>query len=142
MSQIYNLRNGIPRGAVRVDRRSPWGNQFMMRGTSEAERVRVCDAFEAWAMAPEQAAFRGWVRRDLAGKDLACWCAPKRCHAETLRRIANEDPVTCHDHDCVRRDECPHYLADLSVERHVVSGRSGGGCDLWDLEAGLAGFGE
>jgi hypothetical protein len=28
------------------------------------------------------------------------------------------------------------------VERHVVSGRSGGGCDLWDLEAGLAGFGE
>ena len=28
----------------------------------------------------------------------------------------------------------PHYLADLSVERHVASGRSGGSCDLWEGE--------
>jgi hypothetical protein len=25
----------------------------------------------------------------LRGKDLACWCAPKRCHAEVLRELAN-----------------------------------------------------
>jgi len=50
------------------------------------------------------------------------------------------EPIKCHDTDCPQRLACPHFLADLSVERHVVSGRSGGGCDLWDLEAGLAGF--
>lgn len=26
---------------------------------------------------------------ELRGKDLACWCAPKRCHAEVLLELAN-----------------------------------------------------
>jgi hypothetical protein len=95
--RILNLRNGLPLGAVRVDRSGPWGNPFPMRDKSEAERDRVCDAFEAWAMAPERATFRAEARRALAGKDLACWCAPKRCHAETLRRIANDAEISPHD---------------------------------------------
>lgn len=38
------------------------------------------------------------VRRELAGKSLACWCAlpapgqPDHCHAAVLLRIANEVP--------------------------------------------------
>ncbi len=40
--------------------------------------------------------------------------------------------VSCHDWDCVRSEECPHFLRDLSEVHHVASGRSGGGCDLWN----------
>ena len=40
--------------------------------------------------------------------------------------------IKCHDADCPQRTACPHYLADLSVTRHVASGRSGGSCDLWE----------
>jgi hypothetical protein len=29
------------------------------------------------------------VRRDLAGKDLACWCPPGPCHADVLLEVAN-----------------------------------------------------
>jgi hypothetical protein len=44
------------------------------------------------------AQYRDWLQRqpelmaalsELRGKDLACWCAPKRCHAEVLRELAN-----------------------------------------------------
>ncbi|MFG6084223.1 DUF4326 domain-containing protein [Paracoccus litorisediminis] len=28
------------------------------------------------------------VRRELAGKDLICWCAPEACHGHILRDIA------------------------------------------------------
>ena len=32
------------------------------------------------------------IRAELAGKDLACWCAPgKMCHADVLLRVANRE---------------------------------------------------
>jgi len=31
------------------------------------------------------------VRAELAGKDLVCYCAPARCHADVLMRIANDE---------------------------------------------------
>jgi hypothetical protein len=42
------------------------------------------------------------------------------------------DVYRCWDIDCPCRPACPHYLADLSVTHHIATGRSGGGCDLWD----------
>lgn len=89
--RIWNLRRPqeIPNDAVRVDRRSPWGNPFRMRNGSDQERNRVCDAFEEWVMSSEQELYRKEVRRVLRGKNLTCWCSPLRCHAETLLRIAN-----------------------------------------------------
>ena len=79
----------LPENAVRVDRQSIWGNPFIMRNDSDEERNRVCDAYEKWLQ--ERPAMIDRAKRELRGKDLACWCAPKRCHAETLLRIANED---------------------------------------------------
>lgn len=86
--RIYNMRglHGIvPAGAVLVDRSSDWGNPFVMHG--EADRDRVCDIFAdyaQWRLARQP----NWLD-PLRGKALACWCAPKRCHAETLRDLAN-----------------------------------------------------
>jgi hypothetical protein len=42
--------------------------------------------------------YRAWIVRqpalmaalqELHGKDLVCWCAPERCHAEVLIELAN-----------------------------------------------------
>lgn len=93
--KVLNIRDfkpgKWPENTVRVDRRSEWGNPFIMRNDSDKERDRVCDAFEEmvakWLL-PETIAA---LKKDLKGKNLACWCAPKRCHAETLLRIANEE---------------------------------------------------
>jgi hypothetical protein len=74
-------------GFITVDRGTVWGNPFVME--TEKDRDKVCDLFEQYAkwrltVEPE------WLK-PLRGKDLACWCAPKRCHAETLLRLANAD---------------------------------------------------
>lgn len=74
-------------GAQRVDRGTDWGNPFIM--CREKDRDRVCDLFElyaVWRLTIDQ----DWLR-PLRGKTLACWCAPKRCHAETLLRLANKE---------------------------------------------------
>lgn len=75
-------------GAIRVDRGSEWGNPFVMHGYSDAERERVCNLYEAyakWRLTVDPK----WLD-PLRGHDLACWCSPKRCHADTLLRLANE----------------------------------------------------
>ena len=87
---IFSLRVGtvILSHTVKVDRSSDYGNPFVMNGATDAERDRVCDLFEqyaAWRLSVEPE----WLK-PLRGKNLACWCAPKRCHGETLLRLANE----------------------------------------------------
>jgi hypothetical protein len=38
------------------------------------------------------------IRRDLAGRDLCCWCPPGHpCHADVLMEIANEPAVSSPD---------------------------------------------
>lgn len=84
---IYNMKDGpLPAGVIRVDRGTSWGNPFIMYG--EYHRDEVCNRFElyaAWRLTIEP----DWLK-PLRGKSLACWCAPKRCHVETLMRLANE----------------------------------------------------
>ena len=41
------------------------------------------------------------IRRELRGKDLVCFCAPKPCHADVLLEIAN-------DPDCNIRETQEH----------------------------------
>jgi hypothetical protein len=48
--------------------------------------------YRAFIRAPEQAELRTAARRELRGKDLACWCSLEGpCHADELITIANED---------------------------------------------------
>lgn len=90
MPKVYNVRNlHRPIGCKMVDRSTPYGNPSPMR--CEADRDRVCDEFEAWVMLPEQAGLRAQAKAELKGFNLLCWCAPKRCHAETWLRIVNEE---------------------------------------------------
>lgn len=89
MPNVLSLRAASIKNldGVRVDRGSQWGNPFIMENESEKERDRVCDLYERyaeWRLSVEP----HWLD-ELKGKNLACWCTPKRCHAETLLRLAN-----------------------------------------------------
>lgn len=91
---IKNLRNSKPQYAwqVRVDRVSILGNPFYMK--NEFERNRVCEQYEAYFHEKMQRTDTDFYREVMRlheilqqyGKlELYCWCAPKRCHAETIK---------------------------------------------------------
>jgi len=72
--------------AVYIGRGSPFGNPFVIG--KDGDRDKVCDQYEAMLLNNPQLVER--VKTELKGKDLVCFCAPKRCHGDTLLRIANE----------------------------------------------------
>jgi hypothetical protein len=90
--KVINLRDfpghKAPPGAVRIDRRSKWGNPFPVnRGRPRAQAI---ENYRAWLYAPAQSKLLAQARRELRGQDLACWCAPLPCHGDVLLAAANE----------------------------------------------------
>ena len=95
-AKILNLRH-IPgdtsakalldRGIVRVDRRTPWGNKFVVGRHGSRDRVIERYRQDLWHrirsgdLPLERLA-------SIAHMPLACHCAPLRCHAEVLARAA------------------------------------------------------
>lgn len=95
MIVIKNLRTERPTKAwqVKVDRSSVLGNPFYM--ASENQRDEVCNKYEAYfnKKMDTDTRFREEVRRlyriyrTYGTLELFCWCAPKRCHAETIKKF-------------------------------------------------------
>ncbi|SEN88259.1 DUF4326 domain-containing protein [Nonomuraea pusilla] len=106
----------LPEGAVCVDRTTRWGNPFRVGdpcpssvlnvaigGTPLArqgvveDRKHAVELFSYWLMA-EVPYTSVDIRRDLAGRDLACWCPLPEpgeadwCHAALLLILANGEP--------------------------------------------------
>ncbi|WP_460071117.1 DUF4326 domain-containing protein [Streptomyces sp. YKOK-I1] len=102
-----------PADAKYVGRGTPWGNPYAVkqcghthavvdtrtdavifggRSDTEARRVAV-DWYRAWAAT--QSGLLAAARRQLAGRDLMCWCPlpepgdPDHCHAAVLLELAN-----------------------------------------------------
>lgn len=74
-----------PPGAVVVTRPSRWGNPYPVEQYGRAEAVRL---YREWLTA--QPGLILLARRELAGRDLACWCKPDQpCHADVLLALAN-----------------------------------------------------
>ena len=75
-----------------VSRPSPWGKPFPLG--VDGDRAR-CVALYRDALRLGQLPFTTTdVRRELAGRDLACWCPrPGPCHADVLLEMANETAV-------------------------------------------------
>lgn len=85
---VYSMRGGqdsYPCWAVRIDRRTKWGNPFAI--TAKRSRKQAIEQFEKWLLS--RPALVAAVKRELRGKDLLCWCAPLPCHGDVLLRIAN-----------------------------------------------------
>jgi hypothetical protein len=65
----------MPAGVVYVGRPSRWGNPWRVEQLADPVRVAV-------------------VRRELGGRDLACWCRLDAvCHADVLLAVANPPAV-------------------------------------------------
>jgi hypothetical protein len=72
---------------VYVGRPSIWGNPIRLSG--ERPRVQVVDQYRRWLAG--QPALIARARRELRGKVLGCWCAPRPCHADVLAAVANDE---------------------------------------------------
>lgn len=84
---VGNLQN-VPRGTwddlTRVDRTTRFGNPYTL-----GSRDEMCDNHEALFKCQMQfESFRAAVL-GLQGKRLYCWCAPERCHADTIAAWLN-----------------------------------------------------
>lgn len=81
MPAVLNCRKvGIPEGAIYVGRGSPWGNPFIIG--VDGNRDTVIARFRDEILPTLDTSM-------LRGKNLVCWCAPKRCHADYLLEKAN-----------------------------------------------------
>ncbi len=89
-----------PSGAINVARPTKWGNphtpckwRWEAFGEVSEREVTVQDAVDAFRrdlLAGDLKVSVADVRRELAGRDLACWCPPDQpCHADVLLALAN-----------------------------------------------------
>jgi hypothetical protein len=83
--KVVNCRR--QRYDVYVGRPSKWGNPFVIG--RDGERDAVISKFRVYLLT--HPALLEDCKRELRNKVLGCWCAPKRCHAEVLVELANED---------------------------------------------------
>lgn len=92
----------MPEGAVYVGRPGGFGNPFKagegkwLRGEDDSRLYVVChtpqDAVDSFRWFVSEAPERLAAIKELAGKDLACWCPLDRpCHADVLLELANGD---------------------------------------------------
>ena len=74
--RVHNkYHNTAPSDAVYIGRGSPWGNPFIIG--KHGDRDEVCDRFEKEILPTLDIT-------PLIGKDLICFCSPKRCHGDSI----------------------------------------------------------
>lgn len=89
----------------RTRRGNRWSNPFSDRTGDTLATVRVgsraesIEAYREWLAGrrtvPGLAApTRDEIVRELRGRVLGCWCAPRACHGDVLAAIANDAPDT------------------------------------------------
>lgn len=92
----------MPEGAVYVGRPTKWGNPFRVGNCSTGGTISFIPIHQT-TLERTHDAYRDYLtnkcdwliedaRRELRGKDLACWCkegAP--CHADILLELANQE---------------------------------------------------
>ncbi|MCY4637910.1 MAG: SLOG family protein [Acidobacteria bacterium] len=128
------LRSGA---AVRIDRKTDWGNPFPLRDRNDPdERREVVEQYREYLAA---AIDSGKVDIDklarLDGKQLACHCAPQACHGDVLSQAATWAAGIEREHE---RSATPSHAreharppgrdADAPVDTHVFDA----GDEDWD----------
>lgn len=88
MSEIVNLKiRTPPLGSILIDRSTKWGNPFHIG--KDGDRATVIAKFEQKLV--EDMISGAVPLADLAslyGKTLVCWCAPRPCHGDVLKKYA------------------------------------------------------
>lgn len=90
MVEVINLKYckdwGKP-GDIIIDRRTKWGNPFIMQ--NETQRNFVCDQYEIY-LDQQLRQHKLNLNELFNAKRLGCWCFPKRCHGNTLKKKIEE----------------------------------------------------
>jgi hypothetical protein len=77
----------LPEAAVVVSRPTKWGNPYKPDRMTRAQAVA---AYRRDLLAGKLRVSVADARRELRGRDLACWCSlDGPCHAEILIEVAN-----------------------------------------------------
>lgn len=80
----------MPENTAYVGRPGPFGNYAALRAGLPRTGQSAANAFRQWVEEEASDAFKANVKRELRGKNLACWCKPGTpCHADVLLEIAN-----------------------------------------------------
>ncbi|WP_126975556.1 DUF4326 domain-containing protein [Frigidibacter oleivorans] len=79
----------MPPNTVKVDRSTRWGNPYQAGADGDGSRDYLVGLYRDYLARPEQAALVDAIRRELRGKNLACWCPHGPCHGDVLLEIAN-----------------------------------------------------
>ncbi|ASV44733.1 ribonucleotide reductase NrdA-like [Agrobacterium phage Atu_ph07] len=81
MPKVHNkYHNTAPSDAIYCGRGSPYGNPYVIG--KDGDRDDVCDKFEQNILPTLDVSA-------LRGKDLICFCKPKRCHCDSIIIKAN-----------------------------------------------------
>lgn len=86
MPRVLNKYKDDVRGAVYIGRPSFWGNPYMLG--KDGDRDEVLQKYKEYAANNPKLVKA--AQSLLRGKDLYCFCAPKKCHGDVLLQIANE----------------------------------------------------
>lgn len=123
---------------------SRWGNPFSHLEHSVAHlkvstREEAIARHRAWLMSQPKLMYK--ARSELRGKDLACWCAPASCHADTLLKIANAPTVAIigsRDYGTpVNVERAVAWLCEHNPGWDLISGGARGP-DTWAAQAARA----
>jgi hypothetical protein len=82
--QVMNARQAAGDGSRLCWPPDQMGNPFVIG--RDGSRDEVIAKYRAWIV--RQPALLAALH-ELRGKNLVCWCAPERCHAEVLIELAN-----------------------------------------------------
>ena len=87
MPKVYNKhKRNAPSNAVYIGRPSKWGNPYAIG--KDGSRAEVIAKYRAYLRQNPELITE--VKRELAGKDLICFCSPLPCHGDVLIEVANE----------------------------------------------------
>ncbi len=89
----------MPEDAIYVGRPTMWGNRWKIGVRSNTLGRNVETVEEAVhlyrTLAWPEAHHRAWIRENLRGRDLVCWCAlDQPCHADVLLELANPEEAS------------------------------------------------
>lgn len=121
MCKVYNKYSTVPARSVYIGRGSAFGNPFVIG--RDGDRDAVCDKYKE--MVASNAVLRARIKSELRGKDLVCFCAPKRCHGDLLLELANSDEEEDKDEELSWDDVDDIAFTALNYDGNPFTGECG-----------------